>query len=92
MNVAIPVLVVFFDILLPCALLVWTWKSNAQSRAYLFSIIGLAALYLLAIKSSILGYWHAITVLWPFVYLAILALIVLARLRKLPRCWFPKRD
>jgi Peptidase family M23 len=91
MQTALPLLIAFFDVLLPCVFLAWVWRSGAQTRVYLLSIALVVAAYLFAIESSILGYWHAISIYSPFVYFTIFVLIVIARLRHLPRRWFPAR-
>jgi hypothetical protein len=92
MQILLPSLIIFFDIALPAALLIWVWQSRAKSRVYLFSVVVLVAMYLIAVKISIFGFWHVIGVYWPSIFFFALFLAVSQRLRVgLPVPWMPTR-
>jgi len=92
LHILLPSLIAVFDLAIPGALLICLWKSGAGSRVYLISLAAAVALYLVAVTFSVLGFWHAIGVFWPFVYLCTFVIVIAARYRRgLPAQWFPER-
>lgn len=79
-------------VVLPSALLLWLFRSRAQSRVCLASLAVMVAVVLLVLRWSILGGWYAVGTFWPNIFAATFLGVILYRMsRGLPRAWLPGR-
>lgn len=79
-------------LLLPSALLLWLWRTRAESRVYFFSLVALTGIVLVVLRFSELGAWYVVGPFWPGIFGVAFAAAVITRAREgLPDAWLPDR-